>query len=92
MHRNATTTPKGRISERLLFHLPVHIYGSVDSCIPTTLQCTDVDRRGGNTTLVTLVIELLLVMNTFHPNDYFEHVMTTLIQVMTIFVKFYVML
>ena len=47
---------------------------------------------GGNTTLVTLVIELLQVMTTFHPNDYFEHVMTTLTQVMTIFVKFYVML
>ena len=48
--------------------------------------------KGGNTTLVTLVIELLQVMTTFHPNDYFEHVMTTLIQVMTIFVKFYVIL
>ena len=46
----------------------------------------------GNTTLVTLVIESLQVMTTFHPNDYFEHVMTTLTQVMTIFVKFYVML
>ena len=47
---------------------------------------------GGNTTLVTLVIELLQVMTTFHPNDYFEHVTTTLTQVMTIFVKFYVIL
>ena len=36
--RNATTTPKGRISESTLFHLPGHIYGSVDSCIPTALQ------------------------------------------------------
>jgi hypothetical protein len=32
------TTPKGRISERLLFHLPEHIYGSADSCIPTALH------------------------------------------------------
>ena len=31
-------------------------------------------------------------MTTFNPNDYFKHVMTTLTQVMTIFVKFYVML
>ena len=56
----------------------------------TTQRMFRVDR--GNTTLVTLVIELLQVMTTFHPNDYFEHVMTTLTQVMTIFVKFYVIL
>ena len=48
--------------------------------------------HGVHTTLVTLVIESLQVMTTFHSNDYFEHVMTTLTQVMTIFVKFYVML
>jgi len=36
--RNATATPKGRITESTLFQLPEHIYGSVDSCIPTALH------------------------------------------------------
>jgi len=36
--RNATATPKGQITESTLFQLLGHIYGSVDSCIPTALQ------------------------------------------------------
>ena len=39
--RNATATPKGRTSESTLFHLPGHIYGSVDSCIPKALHSAE---------------------------------------------------